>query len=89
MVASLALIACWIMGICGLLVGAICGSSLLHSFQFAGSRSAGTGQQTVWGGARGTAMGVSTTSQFLGIFAGGALGGWILSFSDYQHSLIR
>ena len=29
-------------------------------------------------------MGVYTTSQFLGIFAGGALGGWILSFSDYN-----
>ena len=33
-------------------------------------------------GTRGTAMGVYTTCQFLGIFAGGAVSGWILSKTD-------
>ena len=33
-------------------------------------------------GTRGSAMGVYTTCQFLGIFAGGALSGWILSIAD-------
>ena len=33
-------------------------------------------------GTRGTAMGVYTTCQFLGIFAGGAVSGWVLSVSD-------
>ena len=33
-------------------------------------------------GTRGTAMGVYTTCQFLGIFAGGAVSGWILHMAD-------
>ncbi len=33
-------------------------------------------------GTRGTAMGVYTTCQFLGIFAGGAVSGWVLSKTD-------
>ena len=33
-------------------------------------------------GARGTSMGVYTTCQFLGIFAGGVVSGWILSVAD-------
>ena len=34
--------------------------------------------KTVFAGGKGTAMGIFSTSQFLGIFAGGALGGWVL-----------
>ena len=33
-------------------------------------------------GFRGTAMGVYTSCQFLGVFAGGLVGGWILSHAD-------
>lgn len=34
--------------------------------------------KTVFAGGKGTAMGIFSTCQFLGIFAGGALGGWVL-----------
>lgn len=34
--------------------------------------------KTVFAGGKGTAMGVYSTCQFLGAFAGGALGGWLL-----------
>ena len=34
--------------------------------------------KSVFAGGRGTAMGIFSTSQFLGIFAGGAVGGWVL-----------
>lgn len=35
-------------------------------------------------GSKGTAMGVYSTSQFLGIFAGGVIGGWIFSLYGVQ-----
>ena len=36
--------------------------------------------KTVFAGGKGTAMGVYSTCQFLGAFAGGAAGGWILQY---------
>lgn len=39
-------------------------------------------------GSRGTAMGVYTTSQFLGIFAGGAVSGWILTGWDIETLMV-
>ncbi|MEX2487959.1 MAG: MFS transporter [Pseudomonadales bacterium] len=36
-------------------------------------------------GARGTAMGIYSTGQFLGVFAGGALGGLLLSWWEISH----
>ena len=36
--------------------------------------------KTVFTGGKGTAMGVYSTCQFLGAFAGGAVGGWILQY---------
>jgi predicted MFS family arabinose efflux permease len=37
--------------------------------------------KVVFAGGKGTAMGVYSTCQFLGAFAGGALGGWVLQYS--------
>jgi MFS family permease len=37
--------------------------------------------KTVFAGGKGTAMGVYSTCQFLGAFAGGAAGGWILQYA--------
>ena len=36
--------------------------------------------KTVFAGGKGTAMGVYSTCQFLGAFAGGAVGGWLLQY---------
>jgi predicted MFS family arabinose efflux permease len=36
--------------------------------------------KTVFEGGKGTAMGVYSTCQFLGAFAGGAAGGWLLQY---------
>ncbi len=36
--------------------------------------------KTVFAGGKGTALGVYSTSQFLGAFAGGAAGGWLLQY---------
>jgi MFS family permease len=38
--------------------------------------------KTVFAGGKGTAMGVYSTCQFLGAFAGGAAGGWILQYMN-------
>jgi len=40
--------------------------------------------KTVFAGGRGTAMGVYSTCQFLGAFAGGAVGGWILQYTGKE-----
>lgn len=37
--------------------------------------------RTVFEGGKGTALGLFSTSQFLGAFAGGALGGWLLQYA--------
>jgi len=37
--------------------------------------------KTVFAGGKGTAMGVYSTCQFLGAFAGGAAGGWLLQYA--------
>lgn len=42
--------------------------------------------KTVYAGGRGTSLGVYSTAQFLGAFAGGAAGGWILQ--NHGHSTV-
>lgn len=37
--------------------------------------------KTVFAGGKGTALGIFSTCQFLGAFAGGAIGGWILQYA--------
>jgi predicted MFS family arabinose efflux permease len=37
--------------------------------------------KVVFAGGKGTAMGVYSTCQFLGAFAGGAAGGWVLQYA--------
>ncbi|MFT5481767.1 MAG: MFS family permease [Halieaceae bacterium] len=40
--------------------------------------------KTVYAGGRGTSLGVYSTAQFMGAFAGGAMGGWIVQTSGQQ-----
>ena len=42
--------------------------------------------KTVYAGGRGTSLGVYSTCQFLGAFAGGALGGWVLQ--NHGHAVV-
>lgn len=44
--------------------------------------------KTVFAGGKGTAMGIFSTSQFLGIFAGGSLGGWVLQSTGVMGLLL-
>tara|TARA_R100000900_G_scaffold22441_2_gene17917 strand:+ start:134705 stop:135919 length:1215 start_codon:yes stop_codon:yes gene_type:complete len=44
--------------------------------------------KAVFPGGRGTALGIYSTAQFLGIFAGGALGGWLLQHYGSQSVLL-
>lgn len=38
---------------------------------------------------KGTAMGLFSSAQFLGAFTGGLLGGWMLSYSNYQPAFLQ
>ena len=85
LVVSLALIACWIMGsFAGYWWVLFAALLFFIAFNLLEVVLPAQVSRQSEAGARGTAMGVYTTCQFFGIFAGGALGGWILSFSDYN-----